>query len=132
MQAGRLGDFHALMKLGPALGVFEILVRPLEVQAQVKRFFGVALLEPLKCPIGVAVGIVALVFFATAIGAVQSGVKVAALAYGDRVVAGAAWELLHVPFADDAGLVAVFGQLTDIARGVGLEFAAEIERAGDV
>ena len=132
VQAGRLGNLDALVQLGPALGVLEIFVRPLEVQTQVKRFFGVALLEPLERPIGVTIGVVALVFFSLAVRTVEGGVEVAALANGDRVVAGAAGKLFHVPFADDAGLVAVVGQITDVARGVRLEFAAEVERAGDV
>ena len=132
VQAGRLGNLHALVQLGPALGVLEILVWPLEVQAQVKRFFGVALLEPLERPVGVAIGVVALVQFAGAVGSVQGWVEVAALANGHRVVADAARELLHVPLADDARLVAAVGQLADVARSVRLEAATEVERAGDV
>ena len=132
VQAGRLGNLDALVQLGPALGVLKIFVRPLEVQAQVERLGLVALLEPLERPVGVTVGVVALVFFALSAGAMKGGVKVAALANGHGVVARAARELLHVPLADDAGLVAAIRQLTDVARGVGLEFAAEIECAGDV
>ena len=51
VQAGRLGDLHALVKLGPSLRVLEILVWSLEVQAEVKRLFLVALLQPFKRPV---------------------------------------------------------------------------------
>jgi hypothetical protein len=68
VQAGWLGELDALVQLGPSLWVLELLVRPLEVQAQVKRFFGVALLEPLERPVGVAIGVVTLILFAGAVG----------------------------------------------------------------
>ena len=62
----------------------------------------------------------------------KGGVKVTALADGHGVVARASRELFHVPLADDASFVAAVRQFTNVARGVGLEFATEIERAGDV
>ena len=59
-------------------------------------------------------------------------VEVAALANRYGVVARAARELFHVPLADNTGFVAAVRQLTNVAWGVRLEFAAEIECAGDV
>ena len=132
VQVGRLGNLGTLVQVRPAFRVLEGFMRPLEVQAQVKRFVLVTLLEPLERPISVAIGIIALVFLGGAIGAMQCGVEIFSLPIGHRVVARATRELLHVPFASDTGLVASFCQFANVAGRVLLEPAVEVQRAGHV
>ena len=105
---------------------------PLEVQAQIKRFVLVAAFQPLECPIGVTIGIIAFVFFGGAVRAMQCGVEIFSLPLGHSIVTHATRELLHVPFAGDTGLVASFCQFTNVAGSILLKPAVEIQCTGHV